>query len=108
MGISQVRSECALLRNSQTAFALLVLLLPTISLCQVIATEPSSQESQPAQTLTPPLPQPEIPSPMPPQKSPPKTPTSVIIIDPNLAILHQTHRIMGILPNFTAVDSNTQ
>jgi hypothetical protein len=30
------------------------------------------------------------------------------IIDPNQQILHQTPRIMGVLPNFTAVDSNTQ
>jgi hypothetical protein len=44
---------------------------------------------------------------MPPQKSLPETPGSVII-DPNVAILHQSHRIMGVLPNFTAVDSNTR
>ena len=45
--------------------------------------------------------------PAPPQISLPETPTSVII-DPNIETLHQTHRIMGVLPNFTAVDSNTQ
>ncbi|MDP8991264.1 MAG: hypothetical protein M3N41_14435 [Acidobacteriota bacterium] len=30
------------------------------------------------------------------------------IIDPNEEVLHQTPRIMGVLPNFTAVDSNTR
>jgi hypothetical protein len=29
------------------------------------------------------------------------------VIDPNAETLHQTPRIMGIVPNFTAVDSNT-
>lgn len=32
---------------------------------------------------------------------------SAVIIDPNEEVLHQTSRIGGILPNFTAVDSNT-
>jgi hypothetical protein len=95
------------LRNSQTVFALLALLLPTIALCQVTATESFPQESQSAQTQiqaqTGPIA--ESQSPSPPQKSLPETPGSVI--DPNVAILHQTHRIMGVLPNFTAVDSNT-
>jgi hypothetical protein len=96
------------LRNSQTVFALLVLTVPTLALCQVTA-ESFPQESQPAQTKgqaqTHPLAEPQ--SPTPPQKSLPETPGAVII-DPNLAILHQSHRIMGVLPNFTAVDSNTR
>src|ERR1700694_349061 len=41
-----------------------------------------------------------------PQKSHPQAPGS--IIDPNEEVLHQTPRIMGVLPNFTAVDSNTR
>ena len=41
-----------------------------------------------------------------PQKSRPQTHGA--IIDPNEEVLRQTPRIMGILPNFTAVDSNTR
>ena len=96
------------LRNSQTAFALLVLLSTTIALCQGTPIESLPQESQPAaqtQTQTHPLAQPQSPTPPTPQKYP-EAPSSVII-DPSAETLHQTHRIMGVLPNFTAVDSNT-
>jgi len=103
--ISASTTGASLLRNSQTAFALLIFLPATIALCQETPTESSSQESQPAQTQTPPLAQPQSPTPPTPQKYP-DAPSSVLI-DPNAETLHQTHRIMGVLPNFTAVDSNT-
>ena len=108
-----------MLRKSQSAVALLVLLAPTIALCQATPIEPSPQASQSTQiqdqteiqTQTPihiqnqsqPLPSPKRPAT--PQKSLPEEPSSSVI-DPNAEILHQTPRIMGILPNFTAVDSN--
>jgi hypothetical protein len=113
-----------LLKTSQTAVALLVLLAPTIGLCQAAPIEPFPQESQPTQTQdqtetqtqtqipiqnqTRPLPPPQSPTPIAavPQKSLPEG-SSSSMIDPNVEILHQTPRIMGILPNFTAVDSNT-
>ena len=97
----------SLLRNGQTAFALLVLLPTTIALCQGTPIESFPQESEPAQTQTQtqPLAQPPSLTPTTPQKYP-EAPSSVII-DPNVETLHQTHRIMGVLPNFTAVDSNT-
>jgi hypothetical protein len=87
--------------NSRNAFGLLVLLIPTIALCQVTPIEPFPQESGPAppphQTLT--------------QagrlKQLPDAPGAVTI-DPTEKTLHQTPRIMGVLPNFTAVDSNTR
>jgi hypothetical protein len=94
-----------LLRNSQAVFALLVLLPTTIALCQETPVGSLPQESQPAQTQTPPLAQPQSATPATAQKYP-EAPSSVII-DPNAETLHQTHRIMGVLPNFTAVDSNT-
>lgn len=52
---------------------------------------------------------------VPPPESSQNTPSASVpeepgatIIDKNKKVLKQTHRIMGILPNFTAVDSNTQ
>src|ERR1700694_3115774 len=78
------------LRTRRTAFALLVLLAPTITLCQAPEVESVSQSSTQAAT----------------QKSISQAPISSVI-DPNEKILHQTPRIMGVLPNFTAVDSNT-
>ena len=107
--------EPALLTSSRTALALLVLLVSTIALCQTTPTEPVPQESQltqdqneiRTQNQNQPLAQqsPTSPNPAPPQESLPEAPSSVI--DPNAETLHQTPRIMGILPNFTAVDSNT-
>jgi hypothetical protein len=105
-------SSC--LRNCQTAVAVLAFLVPRIVLCQARPTEPVPQESERAETQTqiqtqiqplagPPGPTPTLAAT---QKSVPKAPSSSII-DPNQEILHQTPRIMGILPNFTAVDSNT-
>jgi hypothetical protein len=82
-------------------------------LCQAKPIEPLPQESQSAQTQTqiqtqnPPLTQPNSPSRAASQKSLPDAPSSTVI-DPNEKILHQTSRIMGVLPNFTAVDSNTR
>jgi hypothetical protein len=95
----------SLLRNSQTAFALLIFLPATIALCQETPIESSSQESQPAQTQTQPLAQPQSPTPTTPQRYPEASRS--VIIDPNAETLHHSHRIMGVLPNFTAVDSNT-
>jgi hypothetical protein len=108
------RLELVLLRNCQTAVALLVFLAPTIALCQATPTQPVPQESERAETQTqiqsqiqpltgsrPPTPTLAVT-----QKSVPEAPRSAII-DPNQEILHQTPRIMGILPNFAAVDSNT-
>src|ERR1700694_20071 len=69
------RLKPTLLRNRRTAFALLVLLSPTIAFCQATPTEPVPQESQPAQMQSP------TPNPAPPQKSLPEAPIS--IIDPN-------------------------
>lgn len=79
-----------MLRNCQTAFALLVLLSPTIALCEATAIEPLPQELQPAQTQTQiqtqtkPLAQPQsrTPTPAAPQKALPEAPSSAII-DPN-------------------------
>jgi hypothetical protein len=102
-----------LFRNSQTAVALLVFLAPIIGLSQATPIEPLSQESQPTQPKTQnqiaPLPPPQSPPPIAaiPPKSLSEEPRSSVI-DPNAEILHQTPRIMGILPNFTAVDSNTR
>jgi len=98
------------LRNRQTAVALVVFLAPTIALCQATPTEPVPQESERAETQTQIQPLPVPPRPTPTlavtQKSVPEAPSSAII-DPNQETLHQTPRIMGLLPNFTAVDSNT-
>jgi hypothetical protein len=112
-GSLPARVELVLLRNCQTAVALLVFLAPTIALCQATPTEPVPQESErETQTEIPTQIQP-LAGPRPPtatlagsQKSVPAAPSSAII-DPNQETLHQTPRIMGILPNFTAVDSNT-
>jgi hypothetical protein len=110
------RLELVLLRNCQTAVVLLVFLAPTIALCQTTPNEPVPQESERAETETQTQTQTQIqPLPVPPrptptlavtQKSAPEAPSSAII-DPNQETLHQTPRIMGLLPNFTAVDSNT-
>jgi hypothetical protein len=109
------RREPALLTNSRTALALLILLAPTIALCQTTSAQPVPQESQPtqdqseirAQNQNQPFAQQNLTptNPASPQESLPAAPSSVI--DPNAETLHQTPRIMGILPNFTAVDSNT-
>src|SRR5260370_33001544 len=102
------------LRNCQTTVDLLVFLVPRIALCQAVPTEPDPQESERVETHTQiqtqiqPLARPRGPTPTvaATQKAAPEAPRSAII-DPNQEILHQTPRIMGILPNFTAVDSNT-
>ena len=101
--------EAALLTNSRTALALFVLLASTIALCQTTPTEAVPQESQPTQhqneirtqNQNQPLAQqsPTTTNPAPPQGTLPAAPSSVI--DPNAETLHQTPRIMGILPNFT-------
>ncbi len=97
--------EPTLLRNRQTAFASLVLLAPTIALCQATPIE----ESQPAQSQSQSPTQTHSSNPIPAaQQTPPPDAPSSTTIDPNEKTLHQTPRIMGVLPNFTAVDSNTR
>jgi hypothetical protein len=100
--------EPILFRTGQIAFALLVFLPPTIALSQAITVESVPQKSQSAQTQnetqTGASAQTQSP-PTPSKKSLPEAPGATII-DPNEEILRQTHRIMGVLPNFTAVDSN--
>src|SRR5260370_2675571 len=105
----------ALLRNSRTEVALLFLLSSTIALCQATPVEPVAQESEPAQTRNHTQTQNQTQAPAQTQSSTttparpqlPETPSSPVI-DPNEKILHQPPRIMGVLPNFTAVDSNTR
>jgi hypothetical protein len=96
--------EISRLLNSTTAFALLVFLSPTIVFSQTTPSAPVPQESQPAQTkptqIDSPAANPAV------LKS--RLPAPGSIIDPNEEVLHQTPRIMGVLPNFTAVDSNTR
>jgi len=82
----------------------LVLLAPMMALSQ---SELVSTEPQPIQNATQSSPQTQNPTPEPPQTPLPGAPGATVI-DPNEPILHQTPRIMGVLPNFTAVDSNTQ
>ncbi len=100
--------EPILFRTGQIALALLVFLPPTIALSQAITVESVPQKSQSAQTQnqtqTGASAQTQSP-PTPSKKSLPEAPGATII-DPNEEILRQTHRIMGVLPNFTAVDSN--
>jgi hypothetical protein len=100
------RLEFALSRNSTTALAFLIFLSPTIAFSQTTPSAPVPHELEPAQS------QPPVQTPRPPAnpavlpKPRPQAPGS--IIDPNEEVLHQTPRIMGVLPNFTAVDSNTR
>jgi hypothetical protein len=86
-----------MLRNSfATIVVMLVSGLGTNALGQAITTDlhpsriPTSEQVPPT-----------------PEKQLPDAPSSTTI-DPNEETLHQTSRIMGVLPNFTAVDSNTQ
>lgn len=88
-----------LLRNSPTALLLLLLFSPQIALCQATLNEPVPPASQSVQTHSTTPETPRKPLPDAPQRT---------IIDPNTKVLHQSPRIMGVLPNFTAVDSNTQ
>jgi hypothetical protein len=83
-------------RNISTSLTLFAFLAPVLALSQ----------GQPNQNRTQSSPQ-TSPVQKPSQTSLPEAP-SATIIDPNQPILHQTPRIMGVLPNFTAVDSNTQ
>lgn len=110
------RLETALPRSCRIAFAfptltLLALLSPTMTFCQARPTqqEPAkpAQQDPPASTPTPAQPQSAKPGQAMPQASLPDEPGAVII-DPNQEILRQSPRILGVLPNFTAVDSNTQ
>jgi hypothetical protein len=73
--------------------SLLVFLAPAIAFSQGTPTEPVPQDSPPTEIK--------------PSAKRPQAPGGSII-DPNEEVLHQTPRIMGILPNFTAVDSNTR
>ena len=68
---------------------------------QVVPASQSTQTGSPAQTARP------VQAPGKPQDKLPQAP-SATVIDPNEETLHQTPRILGVLPNFTAVDSNTQ
>jgi hypothetical protein len=97
--------EISRLLNSTTAFAFLVFLSPTIVFSQTTPSAPVPQESQPAQTKPNQIDSPAA-NPAVLQKS--RLPAPGSIIDPNEEVLHQTPRIMGVLPNFTAVDSNTR
>ena len=101
------RLELVLFRNRQTAVALVVFLAPTIALCQATPTEPVPLESERAETQTQIQPLPVPPRPTPTLAVTQKSVPESAIIDPNQETLHQTPRIMGLLPNFTAVDSNT-
>ncbi len=62
---------------------------------EAAAAAASSSSSQNAQEATP-------------EKGLPAAPDGGTIIDKNEPVLRQSTRIMGVLPNFTAVDSNTQ
>src|SRR5665213_2332403 len=85
----------------------LLLLAPMMALSQSPLAKLVSTEPQPIQNATQSSPQTQNPTPGPP-KTPPPGATGAQVIDPNEPILRQTPRIMGVLPNFTAVDSNTQ
>ena len=71
------------------------------ALCQAVPTDFVLQELRPSRIVT------QEQPPTRPEKQLPEAPSSTTI-DPNQETLHQTSRIMGVLPNFTAVDSNTQ
>jgi len=73
----------------------------TSAVCQAVPTDLVLQELGPSQIAIPEQ------TPTRPKKQLPEAPGSTTI-DPNQETLHQTPRIMGVLPNFTAVDSNTQ
>jgi hypothetical protein len=85
----------------------LLLLAPMMALSQSPLAKLVSTEPQPIQNATQSSPQTQNPTPGPPKTPPPGAPGAKVI-DPNEPILRQTPRIMGVLPNFTAVDSNTQ
>ena len=83
----------------------LVLLAPMMVLSQSPLAELVSTEPQPIQNAPQSSPQTQSPTPGPRQTPLPDAPGAKVI-DPNEPILRQTPRIMGVLPNFTAVDSN--
>lgn len=85
----------------------LVLLAPMIALSQTALAELVFTEPQPIQNLAQSSTQAQSPTPEPPQTPLPGA-SGATVIDPNQPILRQSPRIMGVLPNFTAVDSNTQ
>jgi hypothetical protein len=94
------------LRAISTSFASWVVLAPVFAMSQGRSFAMGPPQQQPDQNLT--RPSPEIsPDQGPFQQSRPDEPGPKII-DPDVQILHQTPRIMGVLPNFTAVDSNIQ
>jgi hypothetical protein len=93
-------------RNAAASFISFVALAPILALSQGISTKPVPSEP-PNQSQSQSSPQPENTFPVTSQASPSEAPKPAII-DPNQQTLHQTPRIMGVLPNFTAVDSNTQ
>lgn len=82
---------------------MLVALSPLSAVSQTPSGESSSQPTQ-AQTSTEAQTQPTPAA----QKQPLPNAPGATTIDPNEETLHQSSRIMGVLPNFTAVDSNTQ
>ena len=105
-------------KTTCTIFALLALLSPHSSFCQIRLEQ---QVPPTPQTQTPAAPPPAASQP-PQNASQQDTPASTqahpqtalpnapgrVIIDKNQPVLKQSDRIAGILPNFTAVDSNIQ
>ena len=85
-------------------FAALAIILGgfgTSAVCQAVPADLGLQELGPSRIAIPKQ------TPTRPEKQLPEAPGPKTI-DPNQETLHQTPRIMGVLPNFTAVDSNTQ
>jgi hypothetical protein len=76
---------------------LALLFLPAIAPCQESAPLQVPLKSQTVQTQSSPL-----------EPAALSEASSSTTIDPHEKTLHQTPRIMGVLPNFTAVDSNTR
>jgi|SRR5450631_1592467 hypothetical protein len=94
-------------RRIAASISSLVLLAPMMALSQTPLAELVSTEPQPIQNLTQSSTQAQSPTPEPPQTPLPGA-SGATVIDPNQPILRQSPRIMGVLPNFTAVDSNIQ
>jgi hypothetical protein len=94
-------------RSTAAGITLFVFLAPMLALSQANPPEPVLPEPQPNQTRTQSSSETQTPVSLLPQTQLPDAP-SATVIDPNQPILHQTPRIMGVLPNFTAVDSNIQ
>ncbi|MDP9052183.1 MAG: hypothetical protein M3O31_15900, partial [Acidobacteriota bacterium] len=88
-------------KNFATLAIILIGGLGTSAACQAVPADLVLQERGASRIAIPEQ------TPKRPEKQLPEAPGSTTI-DPNQVTLHQTSRIMGVLPNFTAVDSNTQ